>query len=150
MYCFNWQKGWGLPLSLIHISEELRKEARAIPIERAMNYLDARKPLFYDKEGIYSVQKAKLYLAAGKREEARNAIYEILEDGPNLSGDSPMKEPLLAVIDAYQQSTSDSPSPLLRSSVYGLVETCLLYTSALRRYRDLNMPSAPTGRRLAA
>lgn len=104
-------------------AEELRKEARAIPIERAMNYLDARKPLFYDKEGIYSVQKAKLYLAAGKREEARDAIYEILEDGPNLSGDSPMKEPLLAVIHAYQQSTSDSPSPLLRSSVYGLVET---------------------------
>ncbi len=107
---------------LLNEAKELRQEAANVDLYRAINFLEAKKPLFFDSSGLYDTQIAKLYLAAGDRDKAREKIYEVLGDADSLSDDSPVKEPLEDVIDAYNQTTSDEASPLLKSSVRGFVE----------------------------
>ena len=107
---------------LLNEAEELRQEAANVDLYRAINFLEAKRPLFGDNSGLYDTQIAKLYLAAGDRDSAREKIYEVLDDADSLSDDSPVKESLEDVIDAYNQTTSEEVSPVLKSSVREFVE----------------------------
>ncbi len=107
---------------LLNEAEKLRQEAANVDIYRAINFLEAKKPLLFDSSGLYDTQIAKLYLAAGAREQAREKIYEVLDQTDSLDEDSVVKEPLKNVIDAYNQTTAQEVSPLLKSSVRGFVE----------------------------
>lgn len=107
---------------LLNEAEDLRQEAANVDIYRAINFLEAKKPMFFDDSGLYDTQIAKLYLVAGDRDSAREKIYEVLDDADSLAEDSPVKQPLEDVIDAYNQTTSEEASPLLKSSVRGFVE----------------------------
>ncbi len=107
---------------LLNEAEELRQQANALPVKRAINYLTAKKPLLGDPTGMYDLQIAKLYLAADDRDSARDYLYRVIDNSGAISEDSPIKEPLEEVVAAYNQSTADETSPQLRSSVNSLVQ----------------------------
>lgn len=106
---------------LLNSANDLYKQAAQLDIYRAINYLEAKKPLLFDSTGLYDVQMAKLYLAVDERDKAKEMIYDLMEDASVLSETSPIKEPLEEVIDAYNQSEADEVSPLLPSAVRDLV-----------------------------
>lgn len=106
---------------LLNQINELSKETKQLNIKRAINYLKAKQPIFFDNNGLYDVQLAKLYLAIDEREEAKKLIYKVIDKGNLISDESPIKETLMKVIDTYNQSEADRPSPLLKSAVHDLV-----------------------------
>ncbi len=106
---------------LINRAAKLEAEAFRVEIRRAVNYLQAKKPVFYDRSGLYDIQIAKLYLACDERDKARELIYDVITSYSVMDDRSPLKESLTAVIDAYNQSDMDHTSPLLSSSVDELV-----------------------------
>ena len=108
--------------SLLNEAEELREEASRVDLYRAVNLLEAKKPLFRDKSGLFDTQIAKLYLAAGDRGRAGEKIYDVLEHVDALSEDSPVKESLMDVADAYHQTSAEEESPVLKSSVREFVK----------------------------
>lgn len=97
-------------------------KADTIDIYRAINYLDAKKPLFIDTSGLYDLQKAKLYLAIDDTKTAKKNIYSAIDNMNMVSTSSTVKTQLTDVINAYNQSVSDETSPLLVSSVNNLVK----------------------------
>lgn len=108
---------------LLNEAEARREEASHVDIYRAINFLEAKKPMFRDRSGLYDTQIAKLYLAAGDREAAKKRVHAILEHVDALSEDSPVREALMDVADAYRQTSSESESPVLKSAVREFVET---------------------------
>ena len=69
---------------LLNEAEARREEASHVDIYRAINFLEAKKPMFRDRSGLYDTQIAKLYLAAGDREDlsgleiSGGQIYELV------------------------------------------------------------------------
>lgn len=106
---------------LLNKANEIYQQASQLDIHRAINYLEAKKPLILDTSGLYDVQMAKLYLAVDERDTAKAIILDLMDDATVLSDDSPIKEPLVEVIDAYNQSEADKVSPLLPGAVRDLV-----------------------------
>ncbi|WP_124068386.1 VWA domain-containing protein [Clostridium sp. E02] len=106
---------------LINEANELRSKASQIDIRRSINYLVSKKPIIFDSDGLYTIQIAKLYLAVDDREKAKELIYEVMDNSNTISESSPIKEPLMKVIDAYNQSGADDTSPLLKGYVQDLV-----------------------------
>lgn len=106
---------------LQNLAQDLQEQAAQVEINRAINYLIAKKPLLGDDTGLLDLQIAKLYLAVDDRDTAREYIHQMVGSSGSIRQDSPIKEPLLEVVDAYNQSTSDEASPLLDSAVHQLV-----------------------------
>ncbi len=106
---------------LLNEAEELYQEAANVDIRRAINFLEAKRPLIFDDTGLYDLQLAKLYLLADEREKAQELVYSSMDGAALLSDSSPVKQPLMDVIDAYNQTDSDEASPHLKSSVRNLV-----------------------------
>lgn len=57
---------------LLNEAEELYQEAANVDIRRAINFLEAKRPLIFDDTGLYDLQLAKLYLLADEREKAQS------------------------------------------------------------------------------
>ncbi|MFQ9799775.1 MAG: hypothetical protein ACLR23_13490 [Clostridia bacterium] len=106
---------------MLNQAQDLRDQAARIDISRAVNYLLAKKPLLGDDTGLFDIQLAKLYIALDDRETARSYIHKVIDRNNEIREDSPIKKPLLDVVDAYNQLGQDETSPLLSSSVNKLV-----------------------------
>ncbi|MFA9378006.1 MAG: VWA domain-containing protein [Lachnotalea sp.] len=101
---------------------KIKYKADSIDIYRAINYLNAKKPLFIDTSGLYDLQKAKLYLAIDDTKTAKKSIYSAIDNINMVSTSSTVKVQLTDVINAYNQSVSDETSPQLVSSVNNLIK----------------------------
>lgn len=106
---------------LLNEAQDLRDQAARLDISRAVNYLLAKKPLLGDDTGLFDIQLAKLYIALDDRDMARSYIHKVIDRNDVIRDDSPIKKPLLDVVDAYNQLGQDETSPLLSSSVNKLV-----------------------------
>ena len=122
---------------LLNQAQDLRDQAARIDISRAVNYLLAKKPLLGDDTGLFDIQLAKLYIALDDRETARSYIHKVIDRNNEIREDSPIKKPLLDVVDAYNQLGQDETSPLLSSSVNKLVvaESQGVYNRSGRQYQ---------------
>ena len=96
--------------------------AANVEILRAINFIEAKKPFLFDNTGMYDLQLAKLYLLCGQREKAGEYVRSVMEHASMLSDSSPIKQPLMDVLDAYNQSEPEESSPLLTSAVRRLIE----------------------------
>ena len=105
---------------LLNEAETLYQQASEVNIRRALNFLEAKKPLL-DNTGMYDLQIAKMYVLLDEREEAQTRILSLMDNAASLSESSPIKEPLMDVLDAYNQSSSEETSPQLRTSVSSLL-----------------------------
>ena len=77
---------------LINRAAKLEAEAFRVEIRRAVNYLQAKKPVFYDRSGLYDIQIAKLYLACDERDKARELIYDVITSYSVMDDRSPLKD----------------------------------------------------------
>ena len=102
-------------------AELLKDKADFIDIYRAINYLEAKSPLFVDDSGLYDLQKAKLYLVINNTDEAKKYIYEAIDNYDMVSGSATVKDELEQVINAYNQSVADDTNQILASSVNELL-----------------------------
>ncbi|MBS7528310.1 VWA domain-containing protein [Fusibacter paucivorans] len=103
-------------------ADELHQAVQALGTQRAINYLIARKPLFRDKTGLYDLQLAKLYLAVDEREKSKAYINQLIQNQEHMMASSPLKAPLMSVIDANNQADSDMGNTALAAAVDKLVE----------------------------
>ena len=108
---------------LMNEAEDLRQQASLLDIDRAVNYLIAKKPLTGDKSGLLDLQIAKLYLAAGERERAKGYIWNVVDNAGTLRPDSPILEPLQEVVGAYNTTEAGESDPALTAAVQRLVRT---------------------------
>ncbi len=108
---------------LMNEAEDLRKQASLLDINRAVNYLIAKKPLTGDKSGLLDLQIAKLYLAADERDNAKEYIWKVVENAGTLRQDSPIVEPLQEVVGAYNTTEAGESDPALTAAVQQLVRT---------------------------
>lgn len=106
---------------LMNEAEDLRKQASLLDINRAVNYLIAKKPLGGDKSGLLDLQIAKLYLAADERDSAKEYIWKVVDNAGTLRQDSPIVEPLQEVVGAYNTTQAGESDPALTSAVQRLV-----------------------------
>lgn len=106
---------------LMNEAEDLRQQAANLDITRAMNYLLAKKPLMGDSSGLLDLQIAKLYLAAGDREKAKEYIWQVVDNCGVLEEDSPIREPLEEVVEAYNRTEAGEPDPALTAAVQRLM-----------------------------
>ena len=108
---------------LMNEAEDLRKQASLLDINRAVNYLIAKKPLTGDKSGLLDLQIAKLYLAADERDNAKEYIWKVVNNAGTLRQDSPIVEPLQEVVGAYNTTEAGESDPALTAAVQRLVRT---------------------------
>ncbi len=108
---------------LMNEAEDLRRQASTLDINRAVNYLLAKKPLGGDKSGLLDLQIAKLYLAADERDEAKEYIWKVVNNAGVLRQDSPIREPLQEVVGAYNTMETGESDPALTAAVQRLVRT---------------------------
>lgn len=106
---------------LINEAEDLRKQASVLDITRAVNYLLAKKPMGGDSSGLLDLQIAKMYLAADERELAKEYIWQVIDNCGTLREDSPIREPLQEVVEAYNNMEAGESDPALTSAVKRLV-----------------------------
>lgn len=106
---------------LTNEAEDLRKQASMLDITRAVNYLLAKKPLGEDTSGLLDLQIAKLYLAAGERELAKDYIWKVVDHCGDLEENSPIREPLQEVVEAYNNMEAGESDPALTSAVNKLI-----------------------------
>ncbi len=116
----NYDEGEERREEILNEAAELYQQAADVDIRRAVNFLEAKRPLF-DNTGMYDLQLAKMYMLLDEREEAQSRIRSLMDDAAALSDSSPIKAPLMDVQNAYNQSSSDETSPQLRSSVSSLI-----------------------------
>lgn len=106
---------------LTNEAEDLRKQASMLDITRAVNYLLAKKPMGEDTSGLLDLQIAKLYLAAEERELAKDYIWKVVDHCGSLEEDSPIREPLQEVVEAYNNMEAGESDPALTSAVNKLI-----------------------------
>ncbi len=99
----------------------LRKQAKYVKIRKAQNYLDYKKPLLSNNQGLYDLQQAKLCLAMEERDKAKQKILEVIDQEQRIAEDSPIRKAMTKVVDAYNQSKPDNPSPQLQTSSHELI-----------------------------
>lgn len=108
---------------LMNEAEDLRKQVSLLDINRAVNYLIAKKPLTGDKRGLLDLQIAKLYLAVDERDNAKEYIWKVVDNAGTLRQDSPIVEPLQEVVGAYNTTETGESDPALTAAVQRLVRT---------------------------
>ncbi|MFR7477932.1 MAG: VWA domain-containing protein [Acutalibacteraceae bacterium] len=106
---------------LMNEAQDLRQQAANLDITRAVNYLLAKKPLTGDSSGLLDLQIAKLYLAAGDRDKAKEYIWQVVDNCGVLEEDSPIREPLQEVVEAYNRTEAGEPDPALTAAVQRLM-----------------------------
>lgn len=107
---------------LLNQAQDLRKEAENLDITRAVNYLISKKPLTGDSKGVIDLQVAKLYVVLEERDKAREYIYKVMDHSENIAKDSPIREPLLKVVAAYDQLEQEEEGYRLEGAVNKLME----------------------------
>lgn len=106
---------------LITEAQDLRDQAANLDITRAINYLISKKSLTGDDSGMIDLQIAKLYLAADERDQAKEYIWKVVDNCGILREDSPIREPLQEVVDAYNKLEAAESDPSLTAAVQRLV-----------------------------
>ena len=107
---------------MMNDAEDLRRQAANLDITRAINYLLAKKPITGDASGLIDLQIAKLYLAEDDRENAKDYIWKVVDNCGVLRADSPIREPLMEVVEAYNKVEPAESDPALSAAVQRLMQ----------------------------
>ncbi len=107
---------------MIKQAQDLRDQAQRLDIERAINYLQAKKPLFGDRTGMLDLQLAKLYVAADDRDTARQYVWRVMEKAGALQEDSPLAQPMEEVAAAWNRMDGEQDSAELSRAVRTAVQ----------------------------